>query len=177
MNLLHICNHSSQLLQISLNCLATLLPSNNECKAFWFENLLSFFIFSRDNLSSLLGMANQWNYDISWCPGTQQCTKFYEVISQTTLTSLHLAPPGPGPPSSQISIEPHSSQRGKAVSALQQLRSHSHFMCQCDMSRHNWLYCLDLPWRWGIERLPDRWQVLMNEMVAMQINQAGRENN
>ena len=64
-------------------------------------------------------MANQWNYDISWCPGTQQCTKFYEVISQTTLTSLHLAPLGPGPPSSQISIEPHSSQRGKAVSALQ----------------------------------------------------------
>ena len=80
-------------------------------------------------------------------PGVKTVYQFYEVVSQTTLTPLHLAPPGPGPPSSQISIGPHNSQRWKTVSALQLLRSHSHFTCQCDMSRHNWLYCLDLPWR------------------------------
>lgn len=50
----------------------------------------------------------------------RQCTKFYEVeklVSQTTLTSSHPAPSGPGPPPSQISKEPHSSQRGKAIGA------------------------------------------------------------
>lgn len=76
-----------------------------------------------------------WHYPL-W----RQYTKFYKVeklVFQTTLTPPHLVPPAPELPLSQR--EPHDSERErerKLSVPMQQLRNHSHILCQHDTSRH-----------------------------------------
>ena len=104
------------MLQSSPDCLATLLPPNN-VKPFALKSSY------RSSSSQEIISPGFFVWLISGIltfPGVKTGTKFYAVeklVSQTTLTSSHLAPSGPGPPPSQISIEPHSSPRGKAVGA------------------------------------------------------------